>query len=71
MKKRGTWLNRGNKTWYEIDGFTTREEDRHRIAKALKIKSNEMLSDHKVVEMKLKTKKPRHPNGRKQKKEEI
>ena len=68
MKKIGTWFNRGNKTWYEIDGFITREEDRHRIVKALKIKSNEMLSDHKIVEMKLKTKIPRHSNRRKQKK---
>ena len=68
MKKIGTWFNRGNKTWYEIDGFIAREEDRHRIVKALEIKSNEMLSDHKIVEMKLKTKTPRHSNGRKQKK---
>ena len=68
MKKRGTWFNRGNRTWYEIDGFITREEDRHRIAKALKIKSNEMLSDHKIVEMKMKMKTPRHSNERRQKK---
>ena len=68
LKKRGTWFNRGNKTWYEIDGFITREEDRLRILKALKIKSTEMLSDHKIVEMKLETKTPRHSNGRKQKK---
>ena len=54
MQKRGTWFNRGNETWYEIDGFITREEDRHRIAKAVKIKSSEMLSYHKTVEMKLK-----------------
>ena len=27
-----------------------------------------MLSDHKIVEVKLKTKTPRHSNGRKQKK---
>ena len=31
MKKRGTWFNRASKTWYEIDGFITREEGRHRI----------------------------------------
>ena len=68
VKKRGTWLNHGNKTWHEIDGFITREEDRHRIMKALKIKSNEMLSDHKIVEMKIKTKTLRHSNERKQKK---
>ena len=55
VKKRGTWFNRANKTWHEIDGFITREEDRHR-AKALKIKSNEMLSDHKIVRMTLKMK---------------
>ena len=70
MKKRGTWLNRGNKTWYEIDGFIPREEDRYRIVKALKIKSNEMLSDHMIVEMKLKMKTPRHSSERKQKKRE-
>ena len=68
MKKRGTWFNRGNRTRYEIDGFITREEDRHRIAKALKIKSNEMLSDYKIVEMKMKMKTPRHSNERRQKK---
>ena len=54
VKKRGTWFNRGNITWYEIDGFISRDEDRCSIVKALKIKSNEMLSDHKIVEMKLK-----------------
>ena len=68
MKKRGTWFNCASKTWYEIDGFITREEDRHRIVKALKIKHNEMLSDHKIVEMKLKIKTPRRSNERKQKK---
>ena len=68
MKKRGTWFNRGNRTWYEIDGFITREEDRHRIVKAVKIKSSEMLSDHKIVEMKLKMRTPRYSNERKQKK---
>ena len=68
MRKRGTWLNRGNKTWYEIDGFITREEDRHRIVKTVKIKSSEMLSDHKIVEMKLKMRTPRYSNERKQKK---
>ena len=60
VKKRGTWFNRANKAWYELDGFITKEEDRHRTVKALKIKSNEMLSDHKIVEMKLKMKTPRH-----------
>ena len=68
MKKRGTWLNRASKTWYEIDGFITREGDRLRIVKALNIKHNEMLSDHKIVEMKLKMKTPRRSNVRKQKK---
>ena len=68
MKKRGTWFNRGNKTWYEIDGFITREEDRHRIVKAVKIKSSEMLADHKIVEMKLKMRTPRYSNERKEKK---
>ena len=68
MKKRGTWFNRASNTWYEIDGFITREEDRHRIVKALKIKHNEMLSDHKIVEMKLKMKTPRRSKERKQKK---
>ena len=68
MKKRGTWFNRGNKTWYEIDGFIKREEDRYRIVKALKIKINEMLSDHRIVEMKLEMKTPKRSNGRKQKK---
>ena len=68
MKKRGTWFNRGNKTWYEIDGFITREEDRQKIVKAVKIKSSEMLSDHKIVEMKLKMRTPRYSNERKQKK---
>ena len=28
VKKRGTLFNRGNKAWYEIDGFIAREEDR-------------------------------------------
>ena len=68
MKKRGTWFNCGNKTWYEIDRFITREEDRHRIVKVLKIKRNEMLSDHKIVEMKVKMKTPRHSNERRQEK---
>ena len=68
VKKRGTLFNRANKAWYELDGFITKEEDRHRIVKALKIKSNEMLSDHKIVEMKLKMKTPRHSNERRQKK---
>ena len=67
MKKRGAWFNCGNKTWYEIDGFIAREEERHRIVKALKIKNNEMLSDHKIVEVKLKMKAPRHSNERRQK----
>ena len=40
VKTRGIWLNRGNKTWYEIDGFVAREEDRSRIVKALKSKNN-------------------------------
>ena len=68
VKKGSTWLTRANKVWYDLDGFITREEDRHRIVKALKIKSNEMLSDHKTVEMKLKMKTPRHSNERRQKK---
>ena len=69
MKKRGTWFNRGNKTWYEIDGFMKREDDRHRILKALIIKNDKMLSDHKIVEMKLKM--SRRSNEGKQSKEEI
>ena len=68
MKNRGAWCNHGNKTLYEIDGFITREEDKYRIVKTLKIKSHEMLSDNKIVEMKLKTKTPRHSNERKQRK---
>ena len=68
MKKRGTWFNRGNKAWYEIDGFITREEDRHRIVKAVKIKSSEMLSDHKIVEMKIRMRTRRYSNEREQKK---
>ena len=68
MKKRGTWFNRDNKTWYETDAFITRVEDRHGIVKALKTKSNEMLSHHKIVEMKLKAKTLKHSNEGKQKK---
>ena len=57
------WLNHGHKACYEIEGFITREEDRHRTIKALEIKNNEMLPDHKIVEVKLKAKIPRHSNG--------
>ena len=39
-----------------------------RIAKAVKIKCSEMLSDHKIVEMKLKMRTLRYSNERKQKK---
>ena len=68
VKKRGTWFIRGNKTWYENDGFKQTEEDRHRIVKTLKIKSNETLSNYKIVEMKIKMKIPRCSNKGKQKK---
>ena len=68
VKKRGTWFIRGIKPWYKIDGFKKTEEDRHRIVKALKIKSNETLSNYKIVEMKLKMKIPRYSNKGKQKK---
>ena len=67
MKKRGTWFSRGNKTWYETDRFIARVEDRQNY-KSSEIKSNEMLSDHKIVEMKLKTKKLKHLNEGKKKK---
>ena len=71
VKKRGTWFNCGHKTWYEIDGFITREEDRHRIVRALKIKNNEMLSDLKIVANERKQKKRGNINWEKMMNQEI
>jgi len=71
VKKRGTWFHLGNKAWYEIDKFITREEDRHRIVRALKIKNNEMLSDLKIVANERKQKKRGNINWEKMMNQEI
>ena len=50
IKKRGTWHNRFNGRWYELDGFMCRQEERARKVKRVRTKNNIFISDHKPKE---------------------
>ena len=55
-KKRGTWFNRMNGRWYELDGFMMDKNKRHRHVRKLNTVGEMTISDHKpkkiVVEIK-------------------
>ena len=47
MRNRGSWFNRMNGRWYELDGFIMRKEQRHRYIRKISTLGEMTLSDHK------------------------
>ena len=56
-KKRGTWFNRMNGQWYELDGFMMQREQRHRHARKLNTVGEMTISDHKPKKLVIEVKK--------------
>ena len=46
-RKRGTWFNRFNNSWYELDGFLMRKNQRHKNVKKICTFGEMSVSDHK------------------------
>ena len=56
MKNRGSWFNRMNGRWYELDGFIMRKEQRHRYIKKISTIGEMTLSDHKPKKIEIELK---------------
>ena len=52
-KKRGTWCHPGRGTWYELDGFIMRQEQRHVNVKKICTVGESSISDHKPKKLTL------------------
>ena len=70
--RRGTWYNIPRRKWYELDGFVTKQEHRHKIIEKMWTIEEKTLSDHKPVGVRIKTylRKWRGQGGRKENREE-
>jgi len=66
-KSRGTWFNRMNGRWYELDGFIVKKDERHRLVKRMRTVNEMSMSDHKPksISVKIVEKKWRTCGGRK------
>ena len=66
-KKRGTWKCPARKSWHEIDGFMTRQNQRSQLVKNVRTETtSRTLSDHKPKMMECWLQKPRKEPERRQ-----
>ena len=55
-QRQGTWMNKSTRTWYELDGFIMRSNQRPGHVVAMQTVKELLYSDHKLVVLKIKTK---------------
>ena len=58
MEHRGTWFNRLNAKWYELDGFVLKKHQRSRLLKDIKVIKEDSFSHHRPKQIIINVRKP-------------